>query len=187
MRASRKRIYAAALIALMSPLPVLAAEVQDLSSPSADSSYVPTGHISKFRTIDLPEYQCKFRFTHRYQRQGGTPSYTMVGEDNPHGQYLFMCLSMPPHVNVSPLLLKPLMEKMLGAMLPKNKIEQKEKPIKLSGCQGLEYEVADQKDSMKVRAYCSGRRIYIVGLMGTKPYLASVISDQFFDSFQITR
>ncbi len=170
-------------------MPVNAVDGEERANDGAseDLRYKPKGHISKFRTIDLPEYKCKLLFTNQYQRQGGNPSYTMVGNDSPHAQYLFMCMSMPPHVNVSPLLLKPLMEKMISAMLPKNKVEQKEKPIKLQGCQGLEYQVDDLKNSMKVRAYSSGRRIYIVGLMGTKPYVASSLSDKFFDSFQITQ
>ncbi len=199
VRKDKERLYVriaglvfgvAALLACSTPSKGSASDLPDSSttSNSEESRYLPKGRVSKLRTIDLPAYQCKILFTNQYQRQGGNPSYTMYGYDNPHGQYMFMCLSMPPHVNVSPLLLKPLMEKMISSLSPSNKVEQKEKTIKLQGCQGLEYLLSEQKNaSMKIRAYCSGRRIYILGLMGTKQYVASSVGDKFFDSFQITQ
>ncbi|MBX9667457.1 MAG: hypothetical protein K2X93_07550 [Candidatus Obscuribacterales bacterium] len=180
----------ASILAFSTPSKGSASDLPESSTANnpEESRYLPKVRVSKLRTIDLPAYQCKLLFTNQYQRQGGNPSYTMYGYDNPHGQYMFMCLSMPPHVNVSPLLLKPLMEKMISSLSPTNKAEQKEKPIKLQGCQGLEYQLFDQKNTaMKLQAYCSGRRIYIVGLMGTKPYVTSSIGDKFFDSFQITQ
>lgn len=110
---------------------------------------------------------------------------TYTCADYPHGLISAICATSAEDSKFTPEVLKQLVEK----LTPNKKQVDRESPVKVNGIDGTQWDITNNSDTpqegCQVRGFIVGRKLYILMVYGTKPWIKSDAIKQFMDSLEV--
>jgi hypothetical protein len=185
------RLFAALLIFVLIGTDDCFAKETDTSSPATSSNAsAAADHASKavgrkLRKISFPKDNFSVLLPGDFTtvEKAGVRTYTCA--DYPHGLLTAICATAAENAPFTPAVLKELVEK----LTPQKKQFDRESSVKVNGIEGTQWDITNTgdapQDGCQVRGFIVGRRLYILMVYGTKPWIESDAIKQFMDSLEV--
>lgn len=181
------RLAAALLLSVAfatSTFVVCLAKETDGANGSAPSASASVG--KKLKRVSFSKDKFSVLLPGDYTTVEKTDVRTYMCTDYPHGMISVMCATAADDAGFSPTILKQLVEK----LTPNKKSIDQESTIKVNGVEGTQWDITNNvdtpHDACQVRGFIVGRKLYIVMVYGTKPWIKSDAIAQLMDSIEIT-
>jgi hypothetical protein len=184
------RLFAALLLLVLTGTNDCFAKETDSSSAAISSDASSTGTVSKavgrkLRKMSVPKDSFSVLMPGDFTtvEKAGVRTYTCA--DYPHGLITAICATSSENSPFTPVVLKELVEK----LTPNKKQVDKESAVKVKGIEGTQWDITNNgdapQDGCQVRGFIVGRRLYILMVYGTKPWIESDAIKQFMDSLEV--
>jgi hypothetical protein len=160
-------------------------EANKVGEASSASGAQTDGVAKKFRKMSFPKDNFAVLLPGDFTTVEKTDVRTYTCADYPHGLISAMCATAPEGTTFSAAVLKQLVDK----LTPNKKSTDKEGPVTVNGVAGTQWDITNNvdtpQDGCQVRGFIVGRKLYILMVYGTKPWINSAAIRQFMDSLEV--